>query len=116
MENIICGKLSFDGVDPSNISKKVIERQIEKWIRYQQSLLFLSKNALAFYTTQICREDYRYYTCHLEIDVGRQELSGFGEGRSIHEAVSNTLKHLKPKLHIAKHYPDPLPTFCAAAI
>lgn len=116
MEDNISGKLSFDGIEPSNICKKIVERQIEKWIRHEQSLLFSSKKHLAFYTAHICREDYRYYTCHLEIDIGRREFTGLGEGRSIHEAVSNTLKHLKPKLHIEKYYPTPLPSLCAATV
>lgn len=99
-------KITFSGVNPPHATSKIIERQIQKWIDREQSLLFLPKRAS--YTAHIDREDYRFYTCHIEIQIGSREWSGIEEGRSIHEAVQNTLKYMKLKERIEIRRPSPL--------
>lgn len=99
-------KITFSGVNPPDSTSKIVEHQIQKWIEREQSLLFLPKRAS--YTAHIEREDYRFYTCHIEIQIGSREWSGLEEGRSIHEAVQNTLKYMKLKERIEVRRPSPL--------
>lgn len=100
-------EITFTGVNPPHATSKIIERHVQKWIDREQSLLFLPKRAS--FTVHIDREDYRFYICQIEVQVGSREWSGLEEGRSIHEAVLNTLKHMKPKEPIGLNRPSPLP-------
>jgi hypothetical protein len=105
-------RITFTGVNPPHATQKFIERHILKWINREQSLLYPAKQAS--YTAHIDREEYRYYTCHIEIQIGAQEWSGLEEGRSIHEAVLNTIKRLKPKYPHELYRPTSLPALLEA--
>ncbi len=58
-------RITFSGVNPPHAISKIIERHVEKWVNREQSLLLLPKRVL--YSVHIDREDYRFYTCHIEI-------------------------------------------------
>jgi hypothetical protein len=107
-------RVTFSGVNPPHTTPKIIKRHVEKWVNRERSLRFLPKRVS--YSVHIDREDYRFYTCHIEIQIGSKEWSGLEEGRSILEAVLNTLKHMKPKDLMEIYRPRPLPAPTQAII
>lgn len=88
-------KITFSGVNPPSTTVKVVRRQIEKWIERERRFFLFSRPVV--YHAHIDREEYRYYACLIEMTSGFLDLSGFGEGRSIHESVINALKDIHPK-------------------
>ncbi len=94
--------INCSGLRISRALARVVARQVEKWISREQSLLFLPKSAT--YRVHLARESGECVSCRIEVRIGRREWSGLEEGRSVQEAVLNTLRHLRTK-HPSLHEP-----------
>jgi hypothetical protein len=101
-------EITFSGMSPSRTFTKLIARNVEKWIERERSLFFLSNHTR--YSVHVDKETRHYFSCHIEIQIGAREWSGMSEGRSVMEAVLNTLKRLRPKNLIELYRPPSLPT------
>lgn len=82
------------GVKPHRVLLRSIERQVEKWIEREQSLLFLPKHAE--YRVEVEKEDTDpFFGCSLKIRIGSREWRSHEGGKTIQEAVSQALKRLR---------------------
>ena len=90
----INGRVQFSGMRPTRSLQRDVERQIEKWIEREQSLLFLPRTG-SFVAHIERTSEFPYYECALEIAIGAREWRSFEGGRTLHDALKSALRHLK---------------------
>lgn len=92
--NDVKGNTQFFGMKPTRSLQRYVERQIEKWIERQQTLLFFPKSGS--YEVQIERtSEFPYYECALEVRLGGREWRGRDSGRTLHDALNGALRRLQ---------------------
>jgi len=92
--NLFNGRVEFFGMKPTRSLQRHVERQIEKWIERQQTLLFFPKTGN--FSVQIERAtECPKYECAIEVRIGTREWRSYEEGRTLQDALMATLKHLK---------------------
>lgn len=90
------GRVYCSGMKMPRTLEKTVSKHVEKWIRRKQSLFFLSKNS--YYVVNLNKESERFISCRLQVYIGDRQWMGFSEGRTVQDAVLNTLKSLKINL------------------
>lgn len=95
--------VTFSGIRPSRTYTRFAQSHVEKWIARERTLLFPSN--YTSYSVHIDKETRNYFTCHIEIRIGAREWSGLDEGRSVQDAILNSLRSLKPKERIELYRP-----------
>jgi hypothetical protein len=64
--------------------QRFVKRQVEKWIARDQSLLFLPRDRQG-----------PFYACEVQIKIGSREWESHEYGRSLQDALTQSLAHMR---------------------
>ena len=88
-------KIVFVGMKPTKTLERFVQKQIEKWINREQSLLFLPKKS--FYEVTLEREiDPPSADCHLRIQIGTKIWESYDTGKTLQDALLKAIQDLRP--------------------
>ena len=88
------GRVVFFGMKATRALQRYAERQVEKWIEREQTLLFLPKAAI--FTVQVERSnEFPHYECAIEVKIGAREWRSIEGGRTLQDALKTALTQLK---------------------
>ncbi len=87
--------VQFFGMKPTRTLLRYVERQVEKWIEREQRSAVPPEDPE--FHVQIEREESgAYYYCAIEIKIRSDEWRSYESDRSLHDALKNALRDLKP--------------------
>ncbi len=89
-------QITTAGVKPTRTVMRTIQRLLAKWIARESS-----GPKEAQYSVHLEQEGTQRTNCRVRIQIGAREWDGQADGRSIQEALLNTLSHL----HVARMQP-----------
>jgi hypothetical protein len=89
------GQIILLGMKPTKAFERFVEKQVEKWISREQSLLFLPKEST--YEVTFEREvDPPSADCHLRVQIGAKIWESYDTGKTAQEALLKALQGLRP--------------------
>ena len=88
-------QIVFYGVKPTKSLRKLVEKQVERWMSRQRALLSLPRHAQ--YRVIIERErDLPFTTCQLRFQIGPRVWESQAVGKAAQDALFHGLHRLKP--------------------
>jgi hypothetical protein len=88
-------QIIFLGLKPTKALESFVQKQIEKWINREQSLLFLPKESS--YEVTLEREiDPPSSDCHLRVQIGNKIWESYDTGKTVEDALLKAIQGLRP--------------------
>lgn len=102
-------RLNVYDMKPSKSLQRMVQKQVEKWIAREQSLLFLPKECS--YDVTIDREPHlSLTTCELRVHIGSKIWESHEVGKTAEHALIGAIQRLRPSQLIAfaqRNYSEP---------
>jgi len=88
--------ITFYGIRATRAMEREIERRLDKWICNEQG--WLRGGNPWTYSIEIERDGSpHFYHCYLRI-IGEEEWSSHGTGKTLHDAITDALKSIRPAI------------------
>jgi hypothetical protein len=86
-------KIRLMGIRPHKALQCFIEKQIDKWVARERTLMFLPKES--DYNVLFRKDGERFYLCQVQLRIGTKYWEGVASDKSLHKAFMQAIKHMK---------------------
>lgn len=87
--------VQFFGMKPTRTLVRYVERQVEKWVEREQFAGSSPRDAKIHVLIEREETDSHYF-CSIEVKRGLDQWRSYEGDRSLHDALKNALRNLKP--------------------
>ena len=88
-------QIVFLGMKATKALERFVQKQMEKWINREQSLLFLPEESS--YEVTLEREtDPPTSDCHLRVQIGTKMWESYDRGKTVQDALLKAIPGLRP--------------------